>query len=134
MDQGGRGGGGQVQARGGDTICNGADDDGSGTVGVMGLAEAFSQKGARPKRSMIFLTVSGEEKGLFGSSYFSEHPTVPLAQVVADLKPGHEGRMCTEQREEVLRGRIRCAQHRAAGLGGATLHAPTSQTDRALDR
>jgi hypothetical protein len=92
MDHVGTAGGGQCQARGGDTICNGADDDGSGTVGVMELAEAFSQKGARPKRTMIFLTVSGEEKGLFGSSYFSEHPTVPLAQVVADLNIDMIGR------------------------------------------
>jgi hypothetical protein len=92
MDHVGTAGGGQCQARGGDTICNGADDDGSGTVGVMELAEAFSRKGARPRRSMIFLTVSGEEKGLFGSSYFSEHPTVPLAQVAADLNIDMIGR------------------------------------------
>jgi Zn-dependent M28 family amino/carboxypeptidase len=92
MDHVGTAGGGQCQARGGDTICNGADDDGSGTVGVVELAEAFSQKGARPKRSMIFLTVSGEEKGLYGSSYFVEHPTVPLAQVVADLNIDMIGR------------------------------------------
>lgn len=92
MDHVGTAGGGQCQARGGDTICNGADDDGSGTVGVMELAEAFSRKGARPRRSMLFLTVSGEEKGLFGSSYFSEHPTVPLAQVVADLNIDMIGR------------------------------------------
>jgi hypothetical protein len=92
MDHVGTAGGGQCQARGGDTICNGADDDGSGTVGIMELAEAFSQKGARPKRSVIFLTVSGEEKGLFGSSYFSEHPTVPLPQVVADLNIDMIGR------------------------------------------
>ncbi len=92
MDHVGTAGGGQCQARGGDTICNGADDDGSGTVGVIELAEAFSQKGARPKRSMIFLTVSGEEKGLYGSSYFVEHPTIPLAQVVADLNIDMIGR------------------------------------------
>ncbi len=92
MDHVGTAGGGQCQARGGDTICNGADDDGSGTVGIMELAEAFSQKGARPKRSMLFLTVSGEEKGLFGSSYFSEHPTVALPQIVADLNIDMIGR------------------------------------------
>jgi Peptidase family M28 len=92
MDHVGTAGGGQCQARGGDTICNGADDDGSGTVGVIALAEAFSQKGARPKRSMIFLTVSGEEKGLFGSSYFAEHPTVPMTQIVADLNIDMIGR------------------------------------------
>ncbi len=75
-----------------DSINNGADDDGSGTVGVVELAEAFSQAGARPKRSIIFLTVSGEEKGLWGSRYFTEHPVVPLDQVVADLNIDMIGR------------------------------------------
>jgi hypothetical protein len=75
-----------------DSINNGADDDGSGTTGVMELAEAFSRPGARPKRSIIFLTVSGEEKGLWGSRYFSEHPPVPLGQVVADLNIDMIGR------------------------------------------
>jgi Peptidase family M28 len=92
MDHLGTSGGGQCQARGGDTICNGADDDGSGTVSVVELAEAFTQKGARPKRSVIFMTVSGEEKGLWGSHYFSEHPTVPLPQLVADLNIDMIGR------------------------------------------
>jgi hypothetical protein len=75
-----------------DSINNGADDDGSGTAGVIELAEAFSQKGIRPKRSMIFLTVSGEEKGLYGSAYFTEHPTVPLTNIVADLNIDMIGR------------------------------------------
>jgi hypothetical protein len=75
-----------------DSINNGADDDGSGTVGVIELAEAFSQPGARPKRSIIFLTVSGEEKGLWGSRYFSEHPPVPVGQIVADLNIDMIGR------------------------------------------
>jgi hypothetical protein len=75
-----------------DSINNGADDDGSGTVGVVELAEAFSRQGARPKRSIIFLTVSGEEKGLWGSRYFSEHPAVPLSQIVADLNIDMIGR------------------------------------------
>ena len=75
-----------------DSINNGADDDGSGTAGVMELAEAFSQPGARPRRSIMFLTVSGEEKGLWGSRYFSEHPAVPLTQIVADLNIDMIGR------------------------------------------
>ncbi len=75
-----------------DSINNGADDDGSGTVGVMELAEAFSRPGARPARSIVFMTVSGEEKGLWGSRYFSEHPTVPLDKVVADLNIDMIGR------------------------------------------
>jgi hypothetical protein len=75
-----------------DSINNGADDDASGTIGVVELAEAFSQPGARPKRSLIFMTVSGEEKGLWGSEYFSEHPTVPLAQLVANINMDMIGR------------------------------------------
>jgi Zn-dependent M28 family amino/carboxypeptidase len=75
-----------------DSINNGADDDGSGTTGVIELAEAFSRPGARPKRSLIFLTVSGEEKGLWGSRYFSEHPPVPLERVVADINIDMIGR------------------------------------------
>ncbi|MEO8633926.1 MAG: M20/M25/M40 family metallo-hydrolase [Gemmatimonadales bacterium] len=87
---------GGCQAKGADSICNGADDDGSGTVGIMELAEAFTRKGVRPKRSIIFMGVSGEEKGLWGSNYFSEHPTVPLAQIVADINIDMIGRNWTD--------------------------------------
>ncbi len=76
----------------GDSIWNGADDDASGTAGVIELAEAFSQAGARPKRSLLFLTVSGEEKGLWGSEYFATHSPVPLSQIVADLNIDMIGR------------------------------------------
>ena len=75
-----------------DSVNNGADDDASGTAGVIELAEAFSRPGARPKRSIVFLTVSGEEKGLWGSRYFSEHPTVPLDRIVANLNIDMIGR------------------------------------------
>jgi peptidase M28-like protein len=75
-----------------DSINNGADDDGSGTVGVVELAEAFSQAGARPKRSIIFLTVSGEEKGLWGSDFFTSHPPVPISRIVADINIDMIGR------------------------------------------
>jgi Zn-dependent M28 family amino/carboxypeptidase len=79
-----------------DSINNGADDDASGTVGVIELAEAFSRPGARPKRSLLFITVSGEEKGLWGSSYFSEHPTVPVGQIVANINLDMIGRNWTD--------------------------------------
>ena len=79
-------------ARGGDSICNGADDDASGTVAVLEAAEAFSRLTPRPRRSLMFMTVSGEERGLWGSEYFSEHPTVPLADIVADLNTDMVGR------------------------------------------
>ena len=93
MDHVGTPGAGQgCSARGGDTICNGADDDASGTVAVIEAAEAFSRLSPRPKRSLVFMTVSGEERGLWGSEYFSEFPTVPLAGVVADLNTDMVGR------------------------------------------
>ncbi|HEU5169177.1 MAG TPA: M28 family peptidase [Gemmatimonadales bacterium] len=79
-----------------DSINNGADDDASGTAGVIELAEAFSRPGGRPKRSLIFMTVSGEEKGLWGSHYWSEHPTVPIADVVADINMDMIGRNWTD--------------------------------------
>jgi Zn-dependent M28 family amino/carboxypeptidase len=59
---------------------------------VVELAEAFAQRGARPKRSVMFMTVSGEEKGLWGSEYFSEHPTVPIGSIVANLNIDMIGR------------------------------------------
>jgi hypothetical protein len=75
-----------------DSINNGADDNASGTAGVIGLAEAFSRPGARPKRSIIFLTVSGEEKGLWGSNYFVSQPPVPIEQIVANINIDMIGR------------------------------------------
>ena len=76
----------------GDSIYNGADDDASGTVSVVEAAEAFAQLQPRPKRSIIFLTVSGEEKGLWGSAYFADHPAVPIGDIVADLNTDMVGR------------------------------------------
>lgn len=69
----------------GDSILNGADDDASGTIAVVEMAEAFGMLAERPKRSMIFLAVSGEERGLWGSRYFAENPGVPADQLVANL-------------------------------------------------
>jgi len=76
----------------GDSIYNGADDDASGTAAVLELAEALTRPGARPKRSVVFLTVSGEEHGLWGSAWFSEHPSAPVSQIVADLNIDMIGR------------------------------------------
>ncbi|MGQ0703960.1 MAG: M28 family peptidase [Gemmatimonadales bacterium] len=84
--------GASCRARGGDSICNGADDDGSGTVGIVELAKAFSQPGARAKRSIIFLTVSGEEHGLWGSQWFATNPPVPLERIVANFNADMIGR------------------------------------------
>lgn len=75
----------------GDAIYNGADDDGSGTVAVLAIAEAFA-RGPRPKRSILFVWHCGEEKGLWGSEYFVKFPTVPIRQVVAQLNIDMIGR------------------------------------------
>ena len=77
-------------------INNGADDDGSGTVSVMELAEAFAKakaEGNGPRRSILFMTVTGEEKGLFGSEYYTSNPVIPLAQTVCDLNIDMIGRV-----------------------------------------
>ncbi len=77
-------------------INNGADDDGSGTVSAMEIAEAFIQAkkdGNGPKRSILILHVSGEEKGLFGSDYYTRHPVYPLANTVCDLNIDMIGRV-----------------------------------------
>lgn len=75
----------------GDSIYNGADDDGSGTTGLIAMAEAFA-KGERPKRSLLFVWHCGEEKGLWGSKYFVAHPTVPLSSIVTQLNIDMIGR------------------------------------------
>ena len=74
-----------------DSISNGADDDGSGTVSLLEIAEAFA-KGPRPRRSLIFVWQMGEEKGLWGSQWFTNHPTVPRDSIVADLNLDMVGR------------------------------------------
>ncbi|MGI8567176.1 MAG: M28 family peptidase, partial [Pyrinomonadaceae bacterium] len=79
------------QAVNGDSIYNGADDDGSGTVAVLALAEALA-RAPRPRRSILFVWHSGEEKGLKGSEYFVEYPTVPLNTIVAQFNIDMIGR------------------------------------------
>lgn len=76
----------------GDAIYNGADDDGSGTVGLLAIAEAFTTARPRPKRSLLFVWHTGEESGLWGSRYFTDHPTVPLDRIVTQLNVDMIGR------------------------------------------
>lgn len=82
-------------------VYNGADDDGSGTVAVMEIAKAFQsakKAGNGPKRSILFLHVTGEEHGLFGSEYYSDNPVFPLANTVVDLNIDMIGRDDPENR------------------------------------
>ncbi|PCH78132.1 MAG: peptidase M28 [Flavobacteriaceae bacterium] len=77
-------------------IYNGADDDGSGTVAIMEIAQAFKmavEKGKGPRRSLLFLHVTGEEIGLFGSKYYVQHPIFPLKNTVTNLNIDMIGRV-----------------------------------------
>lgn len=77
-------------------IYYGADDDGSGTVGILELAEAFAKAkaaGKGPRRSIVFMAVSGEEKGLLGSEYYAAHPLLPLDKTTANLNIDMIGRI-----------------------------------------
>lgn len=85
-----------------DKVNNGADDDGSGTTGILEIARAFSQAkkdGHGPKRSVLFLGNVGEEKGLLGSEYYTDHPIYPLANTIADLNIDMIGRVGEEYKD-----------------------------------
>ena len=82
-------------------IYYGADDDGSGTCAVLEMAEAFGKakaEGHGPRRTVVFMTVSGEEKGLWGSEYYSEHPLFPLDKTSVELNTDMVGRIDTERK------------------------------------
>ena len=83
------------QAHGGarpDSIFNGADDDGSGTVSVLEIAESLAKAPTKPKRSILFVWHTGEEAGLYGSQYYTDNPTVPRDSIVAQLNMDMVGR------------------------------------------
>ena len=75
-----------------DSIRNGADDDGSGTVAIIEIAEAFARGGARPRRSILFVSHTGEEAGLLGSRWYSSHSTVPIDSIVGEIDQDMIGR------------------------------------------
>ena len=81
----------------GDNIYNGANDDGSGTVSVIEIASALATLKERPRRSMIFMTVFGEEKGLLGSRYYGRHPVFPIEKTVADANLEQVGRTDSDE-------------------------------------
>ncbi len=86
----------------GDRIYNGADDDGSGTIGLLNVAHAFAEaaeNGIRPRRSILFLNVSAEEHGLLGSRYYSDHPLYPIEKTVANLNVDMIGRIDARHEE-----------------------------------
>jgi hypothetical protein len=81
-----------IQAVNGDSIANGADDDGSGSMGVLAIARSLQTAATKPRRSFLFVWHTGEEKGLLGSEHFVEHATVPIDSVVAQINADMIGR------------------------------------------
>lgn len=84
-------------------VNNGADDDGSGTVSIMQIAKAFAKaraEGKGPRRTVVIMAVSGEEKGLWGSEYYTDHPMYPLDKTTVDLNIDMIGRIDTERMKD----------------------------------
>jgi hypothetical protein len=84
----------------GDRIYNGANDDGSGTVSVIEIANALAHLKQRPKRSIVFVTFFGEEKGGYGSRYYARHPSIPLDKTIADINLEQVGRSDSTEGEQ----------------------------------
>lgn len=101
----------------GDRISNGANDDASGVATILQLAEAFSKTAGRPRRTLVFMTYFGEEKGLFGSRYYAAHPLFPLAKTVANLNFEHMGR--TDDTEGSRAGKLTASGFDYTTLGDA---------------
>ncbi len=78
-------------------VFNGADDNGTGTVALLEIAEAFSKMKKKPKRSIVFAWVTAEEKGLIGSDYYSQHPAFPLEKTLADINLDMVGRSAEKE-------------------------------------
>jgi hypothetical protein len=89
-----------------DSINNGADDDGTGSMGLLEIAEAFANAQVKPKRSLLFVWHTGEEVGLVGSKYFTDHPTVPRDSIVAQLNIDMIGRGTEQDAVRELDDRI----------------------------
>ena len=81
-----------VRPTAGDSIANGADDDGSGSMALLAIARVMQQAPVKPHRSVLFVWHIGEEKGLLGSSWFTDHPTVPIDSIVAQINADMIGR------------------------------------------
>lgn len=104
--------------RRGETVYPGADDDGSGTTGVMAVAQMFAKNGNRPKRSVLFVCFSGEERGLVGSRYFADNCPIELSAIAAELQMDMIGR----DEEEAMDGRRRVNVGETAEENRNSLH------------
>lgn len=117
-------------------IYNGADDDGSGTVALLEIAEAFhkaKKDGIGPKRSILILHVTGEEKGLFGSRYYAENPVFPLKNTVANINVDMIGRVDPGHKDNPNYIYVIGADRLSTGLDAAVTEANKNLTDFTLD-
>ena len=118
-----------------DKIWNGADDNGSGTVTVLEIAQAFMEGKIRTKRSVIFMTFSGEEWGLLGSKHYVQHPLFPLEKTVAMINLDMVGRNGTKPLEVMaILTSDGWADRRAAGTGVGTRPAGRSPEEATISR
>ncbi len=111
-----------------DSIANGADDDGSGSVSLLAMARAM--RVLRPARSVLFVWHTGEEKGLLGSSWFTAHPTVPIDSIVAELNADMVGRNAPGELYVVGPGTAPNGQSRVLGAIVDSVNASESQPFR----
>ncbi|MGJ8745854.1 M28 family metallopeptidase [Polaribacter sp.] len=117
-------------------IYNGADDDGSGTVALLEMAQAFNmaaKNGKGPKRSILFLHVTGEEKGLLGSKYYTENPIFPLANTVCNLNIDMVGRVDDAHKENPNYVYLIGSDKLSANLHALSEEMNTKYTNIALD-
>jgi len=125
-----------VRPTAGDSIANGADDDGSGSMALLAIARVMQQAPVKPRRSVLFVWHIGEEKGLLGSSWFTDHPTVPIDSIVAQINADMIGRNAESLLYVV--GPIAAPNDQSKRLGAivdsvnATL-APPFKIDREMD-
>jgi hypothetical protein len=120
----------------GDSIANGADDDGTGSVGLLAIAAAFRHAPVAPRRSLLFVWHVGEEQGLLGSSWFADHPTVPIDSIVAQLNADMIGRNAPDQL--YLVGPRVAPNHQSRRLGAIVdsvnaMQHPPFRVDRSFD-
>ncbi len=131
----GRGGEGSLASKEGD-IHHGADDNASGTAGLLELARIFSEQRPRPRRTIVFIAFSGEEEGLLGSNYYVNHPIVPLANTVAMINMDMIGRM---KNNKLIVGGVGSAQEwrqviTAANASGRITVAATPESSGTISR
>ncbi|MGE3173584.1 MAG: M20/M25/M40 family metallo-hydrolase [Planctomycetota bacterium] len=114
--------------RSGDRFFPGADDDGSGTTGVMAAAQMFAKNGTRPARSVLFVCFCGEERGLLGSRHFADNPPIPIESIVAELQMDMIGRDEEEARDGrrlVNKGETAADNRNSLHVVGTTRLAPS---------